>query len=74
MRAEINKRPEELCLKVFTHWLDTKSNPTWKKLIRSLGCQDVNLPRVASNIEKMLATVSYYCNTPKFSLLILFVS
>ena len=60
MKAEISKSPEEHCLEVFNHWLDTKKNPTWKKLIKSLRYHGVNLPSVASNIEKMLAPVSYY--------------
>ena len=54
MKAEGSKQPEEHCLEVFTHWLDTKKNATWQKLIESLGCWAVNLPNVARDIVKML--------------------
>ena len=61
MKANSNKRPEDHCLEVFTHWLATKKSATWQKLIKSLRYQGVNLPNVADDIEKMLdSRVSYF--------------
>ena len=69
MKMESSKRPEEQCTEVFNHWLNTKRNPTWNKLIKSLKSQAVNLPNVASTIEKMLDNrVSSYC----YSIVVIF--
>ena len=54
MRAKSSQHPDEHCMEVFIHWLSTQKNPTWKKLIKSLKHEDINLPSVASDIEKML--------------------
>ena len=61
MKMETSKRPEEQCTEVFRHWLTTKKNPTWNKLITSLKSPAVNLPNVASTIEKMLDSRVSYC-------------
>ena len=52
--VQTNKSSEEQCREVFNHWLTTKKNATWNKLIRSLKSQSVRLPNVAREIEKML--------------------
>ena len=54
MRKEANKSLEDQCTEIFHHWLETKKNATWNKLIKSLKSQSVNLPNVARTIEKML--------------------
>ena len=54
MKMETNKPPREKCTEVFSHWLTTKENATWNKLIKGLKSQSVNLPNVARNIEAML--------------------
>ena len=60
MKTESSKRPEEQCTEVFHHWLTTKKNATWNKLIKGLKSPAVNLPNVASTIENMLdSRVSY---------------
>ena len=60
MKEETNKRPDDLCLEVFTYWLDTKKNASWNRLIKKLKSHSVHLPQVADNIEKMLGRqVSY---------------
>ena len=60
MKTESSKRPEEQCTEVFHHWLATKKNANWNKLIKSLKSQSVNLPNVARTIEKMMdSRVSY---------------
>jgi len=61
MRSETNKRPEEHCRKVFNHWLQTKRNATWNKLIKCLKSQAVSLPSVASDVENMLDNRVSYC-------------
>ena len=53
MTMEVNKPLEEQCREVFRHWLETKKNASWNKLIISLKSQSVNLPNVARDIEKM---------------------
>ena len=50
---EVNKPLEEQCREVFRHWLETKKNASWNKLINSLKSQSVNLPNVTRDIEKM---------------------
>ena len=63
MKTQTSKFPEEQCTEVFNHWLTTKKNPTWNKLIGSLKSPAVNLPNVASTIEEMLdSRVSYCCS------------
>ena len=49
-----HKSPGEQCMEVFKHWLTTKENATWNKLIKSLKSQSVNLPNLAREIKKML--------------------
>lgn len=51
---ETNKPLEEQCTEVFRHWLETKKNATWDKLIKGLKSQSVSLPILAGDIEKML--------------------
>ena len=59
MKKETNKSSEEHCTEVFNHWLTTKK-ATWNKLVDSLNSRSVNLPNVASDVEKMLGgRVSY---------------
>ena len=60
MRTESNKTPTDHCTEVLNHWLVTKKNATWNKLIKSLKSRSVNLPILAGDVEKMLDTrVSY---------------
>ena len=54
IRSQTNKHPEEHCTEIFSHWLQTKRNATWNKLIKCLKSQAVNLPSVASDVENML--------------------
>ena len=54
MKTVINKSPEEQCREVFNHWLTSKKNPTWNKLIKSLKSQSVKLTCVATEIEELL--------------------
>ena len=61
MKMETSKRADEQCTEVFHHWLTTKENPTWNELIESLKSPAVNLPNVASTIEKMLDNRVSYC-------------
>ena len=61
MKTQANKSPEEQCTEVFNHWLTTKKNPTWNKLIGSLKSPAVNLPNVAITIENMLDSRVSYC-------------
>ena len=61
MKMEASQRPEEQFTEVFHHWLTTKKNPTWNKLIKSLKSRAVNLPNVASKIEGMLESPVSYC-------------
>ena len=59
-----NKTSQEQCTEVLNHWLVTKKNATWNKLIKSLKSKSVNLPNLARDIEKMLDTrVSCYMTT-----------
>ena len=54
------KTHEDRCTEMFSHWLDTEQNATWKNLIEGLKSRCVNLPNVARNIEKLLGIpVSY---------------
>ena len=48
------KTLEDRCTEMFSHWLDTEKNATWKNLIEGLKSRCVNLPNVARNIEKLL--------------------
>ena len=61
MKMETSKSPEEQCTEVFHHWLTTKKNPTWNKLIKTLKSSAVRLPNMASTIEKMLDSHVSYC-------------
>ena len=61
MKTQASKSPEEQCTEVFNHWLTTKKNPTWNKLIGSLKSPAVNLPNVAITIEEMLDSRVSYC-------------
>ena len=61
MTADCNTHPDQHCMDVLIHWLSTQKNTTWKKLIKSLKHEDINLSSVASKIEKMLDShVSFY--------------
>lgn len=61
MRANSSRSSEDHCIDVFNHWLTTKENATWHKLLKVLKCRAVNLPNVAKDIEKLLdSRVSYY--------------
>ena len=61
MKMETNKPPQEQCTEVFSHWLRTKENATWKDLIKDLNCPSVNLPNVARSVETMLDNHVSYC-------------
>ena len=54
MKKETSKSSEDHCTEVFHHWLTTKKNATWNKLITSLKSRSVNLPNVARDVGRML--------------------
>ena len=51
------------CMQMFSYWLNTNTDATWKQLIEALQSPAIKLTVVAANIEKMLtgSLQFYYC-------------
>ena len=49
------------CMEMFSYWLSTNTDATWKQLIEALQSPAVKLTVVAAEIEKIL-TGSYMCS------------
>ena len=45
---------KECCKEMFWYWLSTNTSATWKQLVEALRTSAVELPVVASDLEKML--------------------
>ena len=42
------------CMQMFSYWLSTNTDATWKQLIQALNSPAVKLTVVAADVEKML--------------------
>ena len=49
------------CMQMFSYWLSTNTDATWKQLIQALKSPAVTLTVVAADVEKML-TGNYICS------------